>query len=76
VTALTVQPIDADGDSYVEFTRIHGAYPMVGVASAYAAEPVALEPALEPRAWFVAPRPSISIGCLTTPSGASDSAFD
>jgi hypothetical protein len=37
---------------------------------------VALEPALEPRAWFVAPRPSISIGCLTTPSGASDSAFD
>jgi hypothetical protein len=37
---------------------------------------LALEPALEPRACFVAPRPSISIGCLTTPSGASDSAFE
>jgi hypothetical protein len=48
-TALAGDPVDADGDSYVEFTRMHKAYPYVGVVTAgYASvegDPVGYNPA-------------------------------
>ena len=48
-TALARKPMNAEEDSYVEFTRIHGSYPYVGVARAdYASVEEGIPPEPEP----------------------------